>query len=440
MAALHAVILADGPHALERVAGLTLRERARRVVVRAGAERVLVIEHPEQLATVGAWWREAPADRLLVVRARDQVIHTPLIAPIVAERGRVVAVAPAQAAAPDVPAGGYAGAFIVLASEADAVLAALAAGEADTAIGARLLADGAPTAAHGAIARHPVTSRDERKAAARLLYKIVHKPQDNAITRYLYRPISFPLTKLFLRTPITPNQISSITGAMVAIGIWLTAQMSMNRVIAGTALCLAAAYVDCCDGEVARLKLLSSKIGAWLDTIIDELSSVAYMLAIGWHCHLYFGPNYFGDLGFDPWIVTTWIGLATYLISIYCIYYNIIVMVGSANSQDYVGRFEAVPGDAPNTMRLRPVVATAVDTSKLSPMGKLFAVYLPNVVRRDFISWAALAFAVTHTTHAAFATLIAGGLGAVVVTMTDHIRLRLQRRAIVRSGQILVGR
>ncbi len=439
MAAIHALILADGPHALERVAGLTLRERARRVAVRAGAERVLIIDRADALATATAWWREAPADRLLVVRARDQVIHTPLLAPLVAARGRVVAVAPADGAAADVPAGGYAGAFLVDAADAGAILAALAAGEADTAIGVRLLAEGAPAIPHGAIARHPVTSRAERKAAARLLYKIVHKPQDNAITRYLYRPISFPLTKLFLQTPITPNQISCLTGVMVAVGIWLTAQASMNRVIAGTALCLAAAYVDCCDGEVARLKLLSSKLGAWLDTIIDELSSVAYMLAIGWHCHLYFGPTYFGDLGFDPWIVTTWVGLATYLISIYCIYYNIIVVVGSANSQDYVGRFEVVPGDAPNTVRLRPAATTAIDTSKLSPVAKVFAVYLPYVVRRDFISWAALGFAVTHTTHAAFATLIAGGLGAAFVTSMDHVRLRLQRRAIARRGQILVG-
>jgi phosphatidylglycerophosphate synthase len=440
MAALHALILADGPHALERVAGLSLRERARRVAGRAGADRVLIIDRADQLAAISAWWREAPADRLLVVRARDQVVHTPLLAPLVATPGTAVAVAPADAAAPDVAADGYAGAFVVESSGAAAVLDALTAGDADAAIAARLRAAGAATAAHGPIARHPVTSRAERAAAARLLYKIVHKPQDNAITRYMYRPVSFPLTRLFLQTPITPNQISYLVGAIVAVGIWLTAQASMTRVIAGTALCLAASYVDCCDGEVARLKLLSSKLGAWLDTIIDELSSLAYMLAIGWHCHLYFGPTYFGDLGFDPWIATMWVGLATYLISIYCIYYNIIVVVGSANSQDYVGRFEVVPGDAANTVRLRPAAATAIDTSKMSPVVKFAAVYLPYIVRRDFISWAALAFAVTHTTHAAFATLIAGGIGAAFVTTIDHVRLIRQRHAIARAGQILVSR
>jgi phosphatidylglycerophosphate synthase len=423
-AILDAIILADGPHARDRVAGLSLRERAVRVAGRAGATRVLVIDGPDDRARIAAWWDAGAKARLLVVRAHDQVVHTPLVAPLAAQRGSAIAVGPDQA---------YAGAFIADGDAAALSIDALARGSSDQ--------DAAPAGAakivHGEIARAPVRNAAEKRAAARLLYRIVHKPQDNAITRYLYRPVSGPLTKLFLMTPITPNQISYIVGAMVAVGIWLTASASMNRVIAGTAICLAASYVDCCDGEVARLKLLSSKLGAWLDTIIDELSSIAYMIALGWHCHLYFGPSYLGELGFDPWLVATAIGAFVYALTIYCVYYNIIVVVGSANSQDYVGRFEVVPAGEPNTVRLRPAATKAIATDNLPPVIRFVATYLPYVVRRDFIAWGTLVLAIAHLTQVSFAIQVAGGTLSAVIVSIDHLRLVRQRRAIARAGQII---
>jgi hypothetical protein len=435
---LDAVILASHPAGAARVHGLTLVERARRVATRAGARRVLVLD--EDRARLTGWWR---GGRVLVIRATDQMVHTPLVAPLVAVTAPAVAVAPAGAPAADVAPGEYAGAFLVDGAAADAALAALARGDDDRTIAARLVASGAAAVPHGAIARYPVRDARERRAAARLLESILIKPQDNAITRYLYRPVSLPLTRLLVRTPITPNQISYVVAVMAAIGLWVTAHASMSWAIAGTAIVLASSYLDCCDGEIARLKLQSSRYGAWLDTIVDELSSVGYMLAIGWHCHLHFGPQYFtpvlGPLPFDPWLVAMWASLATYLIGIYCIYYNIIVVVGSANSQDYASRLEVVPGDQPNTVRLRPVPAPPLQTARTLPRPlAMILAFLPNIVRRDFICWASLAFAVLQLTHVAFATLALGGVVTVVILGLDHARLRLARREIARRGQMII--
>jgi len=69
---------------------------------------------------------------------------------------------------------------------------------------------------------------------------------------------------------------------------------------------------------------------------------------------LHYGPNYLGDLGFDPWLAAIAVGVVTYGGAMYGVYYNIIVGVGSANSQDYAGRFDVVPGGQPNSVRLRP--------------------------------------------------------------------------------------
>ncbi|MBZ0231912.1 MAG: CDP-alcohol phosphatidyltransferase family protein, partial [Deltaproteobacteria bacterium] len=257
--------------------------------------------------------------------------------------------------------------------------------------------------------------------------------------RYLYRPVSFPLTRCLVHTPVTPNQVSYAVGVLVVIGCWLTARGPMWSAIAGTALLLFASYVDCCDGEIARLKLLSSKFGAWLDTVIDELSQIGYMVALGWHCRQYFGVDYFGDLGFDPWLWAIVVGTISYVVTIYIVYFNIIVVVGSANSQDYVGRFVVEDGDQPDTVRLKPAATQAIATrDDLNPALKWLATYLPYVVRKDFISWGALLLAVLHLTQVAFAMLVIGGPVTAVIVGIDHLKLRLQLRAIARRGARLV--
>ncbi len=409
---LDAIVLADSERAQLRIAGVTACERAVRVARRVGATSVQVVTRRDELAA----WR---GDRVLVIRA-DQLVHTPLVAPLMAVcDGLAIAVTGDD----------YAGAFLAHGEHARTAVAALARGEDG-------IAGATQRIPHGEIARHAIATPADRRAAHQLLYRILVKPQDNAITRYVYRPVSFPLTRLLAWTPITPNQISYAVAVLVAVGCWLTAHASDNAAIAGTAVILAASYLDCCDGEIARVKLLSSRYGAWVDTIVDELSTVGYMATLGWHCHLAYGPNYLGNLGFDPWVTAVAIGLVTYGFSMYGIYYNIIVGVGSANSQDYAGKFDVVPGTHPNSVRLRP--APPVEPAREWPRWlEILATYAPYIVRRDFISWAALVLAVLHLTNIMFGIFAAGGLITAVIVAIDHVRLRRLRRSIVARGQVL---
>jgi phosphatidylglycerophosphate synthase len=330
------------------------------------------------------------------------------------------------------PDGVYAGALLATGAAAASVTEALARGDGDAAIAERAT----QRVPHGAIARHAIATTEERRAAHRLLYRILIKPQDNAVTRYLYRPVSFPLTRLLAWTPITPNQISYVVAALVVLGCWMTAHARSDLVIAGTAIVLAAAYVDCCDGEIARIKLMSSRFGAWIDTIIDELSSVGYMVALGWHCHLALGRDYLGDLGFDPWLWAIALGVVTYGWTMYCVYYNIIVVVGSANSQDYAGNVEVVPGARPNSVRLRPALAAGPVRARPGWL-HVIATYAPYAVRRDFIAWGALVLAIVHWTHVSFAGFTLGGIVTALIVTIDHVKLRGLRRSLRRSGQLL---
>lgn len=417
---LHAIVLADGPNAGRKVAGLTLRERGRRVAARVGAVRVLMIDRPEDRATIAGWWREGIGGELLVIRAHDQLVHTPLVNGLPGT-GRSVAIT---------PEGAPAGALLGGAELAEA----LAAGADDLALAQEWLAGGVRGVTHGTIARHPVTSPAERRAAEKHLFKIVHKPQDNWLTRYLFRPISGPLTKLAVKTPITPNQVTYLTAVMVAIGVWLT----IDHPVLGALTIVAASYVDCVDGEVARLKLMSSKLGGWLDTIVDEASTVAQLAALGWHCHLWWNRAEGSHLSWsmDGWVIALAVGLVASLVSIYCIYYNIIVLMGSANSQDYCARFEVVPGDEPGTVKMRPVPPAPVRQRHviLHWIGRIF----PYVIRRDFLVWAIVLLAALELTHLAFGTIVLGSVITAFIVCLDHLRIRRQRRDLIRSGLTLV--
>jgi phosphatidylglycerophosphate synthase len=381
--------------------------------------RVLVVDRDRSAI---AAWRGDRTCPVLVIRA-DQLVHTPLVAPLVeaAAAGLAIAVGPDDE---------YAGALIATGDAAARVIAELGRGATD----GELAATADARIAHGEIARHPLATPEDRRGAHRLLYRILVKPQDNAITRYLFRPVSSRLSKLLILTPVTATQVSIVVALLVALGCWLTLDPRPSWMIAGALTILGATYLDCCDGEIARVKLQASTFGAWLDTIVDELSSIAYMVCLGWHCHVHYGPTYFGDLGFDPWLVAIVIGLATYFWMLYGIYYNIIVGVGSANSQDYQGRFVLVPGTSTEAVRLVAKPVTAVQRDGF--VGALIE-FAPNLVRRDFIVWLAAGLAVIHAPHVSFAIHILGGVISSIVVIGDHLHLRALRRTARRDRKRL---
>jgi hypothetical protein len=106
-----------------KVCGLSLLERARRVATRAGAAHVQLVRDAADLDAIAEWRRQHPHDDLLLLRASDQVVHTPLVDAVMPRRqphGGAVDV-PTLAVAPDDDA--YAGAIWVPASRAAAAAA-----------------------------------------------------------------------------------------------------------------------------------------------------------------------------------------------------------------------------------------------------------------------------------------------------------------------------
>lgn len=83
------------------------------------------------------------------------------------------------------------------------------------------------------------------------------------------RILSRPLTQLFLKTPLRPNQITLLSAAAGISASFLFIFGAKASSILG-AISFEAFYIlDNCDGEVARAKGQFSKFGSWLDTSVD---------------------------------------------------------------------------------------------------------------------------------------------------------------------------
>jgi hypothetical protein len=121
----------------------------------------------------------------------------------------------------------------------------------------------------------------------------------------------------------------------------------------------------------------------------------------------------------------------TYAISLYCVYFNIILVARSANSQDYVSRVELAAGARPGSWELRPVAQKPMALPASWPRHLVATVgWLPNMIRRDFIVWASLLLVTAGLAKGVFAAMVAGGVVTATVVLLDHLQLRAQLGAL----------
>jgi phosphatidylglycerophosphate synthase len=117
---------------------------------------------------------------------------------------------------------------------------------------------------------HAVSTPRERRIAERKLDRWLVKPTDGLFAQ-MNRRISIPISRQLIKYPITPNMVTLFTlGVSFLAGVFFALGGYWNTLL-GALLSVWASILDGCDGEVARLKLQVSKFGCWLETVCDYL-------------------------------------------------------------------------------------------------------------------------------------------------------------------------
>ena len=98
------------------------------------------------------------------------------------------------------------------------------------------------------------------------------------VSRYIYRPISQRAAVLLIRTPITPTQITWFSGSLTVGG---GVAFGFGAYILGAILILLGVITDCIDGDLARMTHRTSRVGAFLDSVLDRWTDAALIAGLG---------------------------------------------------------------------------------------------------------------------------------------------------------------
>lgn len=247
-----------------------------------------------------------------------------------------------------------------------------------------------------------VDTNEQALAAEAMLFESLRKRTDGPVARALNRPISLAVTRRLVATDITPNQMTIVANVIGAAGVWLVFQATWSLLAVGALLVQLQSILDGCDGEIARLKLQSSRIGEWLDNVLDDHVNIAFGIGLGyaaWHLR-----------GEQVWF---WLGLAggaMFFLHNVAFYLELALVHRSGNPFNFRWWFEK-PGVDVTAMLARPTL--------LARLGGLVRAF----VRRDVFIFAFLVLCVLRLPHVAAAGYAAIALSQFVL-MALHQLLR----------------
>jgi 1L-myo-inositol 1-phosphate cytidylyltransferase / CDP-L-myo-inositol myo-inositolphosphotransferase len=317
-----------GSKALIRVGGVSLVERAVRVLLAEGLDRVVVVVGFQAEAVAALVDRIAP-DRVTAVRAdnwqlgngvslsaaepfasgddafilitTDHVFEEGALTPLVA-RGRpavLVDHTPEAHAwaegtrvreldervvefskdlvAPSIDCG----AFLLPVQVFDAHRRARARGDGSLAGAVTELATTTPLEAvplrPGARWLDVDTPQDLRRLMP-FMRRSLAKDGDGPVSRYLNRPLSTRLSVRLANLPVSPNAVSF---AAFGVAVGAAVALANGAAVLGALLVQLASVLDGVDGEIARLQVRSSPRGALLDGVLDRLADGAIIGGLG---------------------------------------------------------------------------------------------------------------------------------------------------------------
>ncbi|MCA9544646.1 MAG: CDP-alcohol phosphatidyltransferase family protein [Myxococcales bacterium] len=181
----------------------------------------------------------------------------------------------------------------------------------------------------------PVGAGHPLRPAEDLLLQALRKPADGMISRHINRHISLAISRRLAKTAVRPNHITAVVAFIGVLSGPLAWYGGAYWGLALGALCYyLAAILDGCDGEISRLKALGSPLGAWLDTITDNVVCLSFILGA------------YGRVQADaPGRLWAWVGLVGvgfFLLTLIPRYYVMATRMGSGDYQKLAATQRAV--------------------------------------------------------------------------------------------------
>lgn len=218
----------------------------------------------------------------------------------------------------------------------------------------------------------PVDARGRREAEELLLSALL-KATDGIISRAVNRRISLKVTQSLLETTLTPNQMTVIAACFGFAAILVVGWGGAAWFVPGAVLLQIQSILDGCDGEISRLKYIRSRLGEWLDQVLDDIVNLGFFAATGWALHL---------AGWGPALTLTAIGTVLHLIYQVALYSALIVSGGGSGSVASIRwRGQKDHGEFPVGERPRGVLQAGKETLEMAGRRDFFTfLYLPAAV------------------------------------------------------------
>jgi phosphatidylglycerophosphate synthase/uncharacterized membrane protein YbhN (UPF0104 family) len=253
-----------------------------------------------------------------------------------------------------------------------------------------------------------VVTEEDRVIAERKLDHWLVKPTDGIFAQ-MNRRISVPISRKLIRFPITPNMVSIFT---LGVGIVSAAFFALGgywSMLLGAVLSVWASILDGCDGEVARLKLLDSEFGCWLETICDYL----YYLLI-------FSGMTIG--------LTRSTGNRTY------VFWGALLLFGAVTSflVAGLGRHRLAAGRPEQYLGIWQRKAENQRSNPILYIGR----HTEFIIRRCFFPYALLFFAILNLTEVAFLLTSIGANLVWIVSLYSHCAFTLVRESNITDSPV----
>lgn len=111
--------------------------------------------------------------------------------------------------------------------------------------------------------------------------KPFQKPQDSIFSTLINRKFSRIITYYIVRyTNIGPTQVNFASLLISLLGCALFLHPSYIMRLLGIFILQLGFTLDCCDGEIARIRNVASPFGAWLDSVLDRIKEFFMLLSL----------------------------------------------------------------------------------------------------------------------------------------------------------------